>query len=959
MPYRATLTYTVCSLLLALCCNPSPAAAKPAPSPANPADSAYRFWSISPTSVYGIVPLDKPKNRPYIRISHSSPDLTVIQDINPAGIVTNTTRVYSKNGLLHLSTATDRWGDSYDSVWYQPDGLGKLLVTERKRGVNPFLPCKYVEYIFRNDVLTDKICYLDSVRAGADQDQVAHYVYERYDDPARRGLIRSETFLSEIDAPAVSKIQGFHKRVSDYDAKGNLLSHSVYDLNDKPVLDRFGIYQAKYKYDNDGNQTDVEYYDTKGGLAFTALGYIEKISEYKHGLLSTETYYLDHLTITRTSRLGDSVSIVWHRNDDAGNPTETEYFDPQTQPTVNAEGLHKVRNEYSPSGMLIRIDAIGLNKESGWDSKINAETLYYRDDKGRIIGRRFKSNTGMNIPDPEFGAYLTRMTYDAWGRISTLSCWQDDSTRTACGLGFYQAIRSYNSDGQLIEVDLADEDGNPTLGTIGYSKELIRYNELGLQSERAYFAGDTPVVLNDRRASMSGFHRLQYGYDAFGRLRTISFFNATGQPVNADLRSANPRKEWKASTIELDYNVTLVTGESFRDSADVHPPVVLNCTKGDCLPLTAFETISRVLTPGATARAKQYHGSFQPDTLFDNQLGFVGQDTVLTFLTTSSGAQTGMTCADRYRLTPIDKFYLPDGRVIDYYMDNDSVAATYSFNHGHLEGPVYLFYKNGQVHEHGTYRNDVKYGSWEYYYDNGQKERTLQYDENGFPLVVNCYKKNGDALAQGGNGQFEGKVAFGAGEYVSEVTAKGNLRNGVPDGEWDLFDGKRDGPSNIEYFSGGKFRHGVSWSLLGKDTYSDKWFTRLDGPHPYEVMDHYNQSALCRPAGSDPFYPEMYAELLKGFTDIIKSGTHSSYSGWIFFDLRLDGFGHVLSSTVRLHQQDEGFAEAIRGMTARLVYPLTHPRPDQSPYDKFYIVLVDGNQVVIPEELVRSHRLDR
>lgn len=971
MPYRLPLTYTICLLLPAIGCTAA----------TNPADSTYKSWVFTPTAAYGRFRLDRPKNRSYVKISHPAADLTIIQSINPAGIVINTTRVAFKNGLLHLTTETDRWGDIYDSTWFTPDGPGKFLVTERKRGVNPYLPCKYLQYTFRNDLVTDVLCYLDSIRAGANQEGVGHYVFERYDDPARRGLIRTETFLTDVDMPTFSRTADCHKLVNEYDTKGDLISRSIYDQDDKPVLDRYGIFCTKYKYDNDDNATEIDYYDTKGALTVTGWGYAEKACDYKHGLLTTETFYLDHQTITRSSRLADSVSIIWHKYDDAGNLIETAYFDPQNNPILNAEGIHKIRNEYSANGMLIRTDRIGLNNETGWDSKTYGSLLYERDDKGRVIGTRIQSNTGVNIPDISDGAYITRFTYDDWGRLHSQSCWRDDSTRMACSFGEYEVTRRYNDDGQVIELDHLDEDGNLSTGTLGYSKELIRYNDQGLPAERTFFNGNKPVVLNDKLASMSGFHRLSYSYDLLNRLRSVHFFDAAGHPVNATLRSANASSRsgnTTASTtlrsaklttrlafgIDLEYYGATLTGESIRDSGDVNPPVMLDCAKGDCLPPTAFQMITRTLQPGSIYRSREYHGRLRPDTLFDNQWGLVGQDSVLVFLTANGSTQTGAACADLYRLMTVNKYYQLEGVVTDYYMDNDSVAATYNYNHGVLEGPVYLFYKNGRVREHGTYRNKLKYGIWEYYYDNGQKERTLQYDENGNPSVIDCYTKNGDVLARDGNGQFAGKVEMAGNpdqHSTMEVTAKGPVKDGLPDGQWEIYTDMRVGPTFVENFSVGKFRHGVSWSLGGKTTYSDKWFTRLAGPHPYEFIDHYQQSVTCRPEATGMYHPDLYPAIRKGFLDIFASGNYSDYSGWIFLDVRVDTTGHVAGSTVRLHQPDERFSNSIREMASRLIYslPFRSRSAQLAPYDELYIILVEGTQVIIPEEVLQAERQAR
>lgn len=91
------------------------------------------------------------------------------------------------------------------------------------------------------------------------------------------------------------------------------------------------------------------------------------------------------------------------------------------------------------------------------------------------------------------------------------------------------------------------------------------------------------------------------------------------------------------------------------------------------------------------------------------------------------------------------------------------------------------------------------------------------------------------------------------------------------------------------------------------------------------------------------------------------SGNYSDYSGWIFLDVRVDTTGHVTGSAVRLHRPDERFSNSIRAMASGLIYPLPfRSRSSQlAPYDELYIILVEGTQVIIPEEVLQAERQAR
>ncbi|HET6253410.1 MAG TPA: hypothetical protein VFE32_05025 [Puia sp.] len=936
---------------------------------ATPADTAYKSWYFTPTGVYGRMPLQKTKYRPFVKVSHPSAGLAMVRSFSPANVLVNTTRVYFKNGLLSLTTETDRWGYTYDSIWYQPEEQGKFLVTERKKGVNPFIPCKYLEYTFKEGLLTDILCFRDSIRAGDNQEGVAHYVFERYTDPDRHGLIRTETFLSNIDAPAFSRTADCHKLVNDYDAKGNLVSRSTYDQDDKPILDRYGVFRTKYKYDGDDNETEADYYDTKDNLTVAGWGYAEKVRDYKHGFLAAETYYYDQNTIVRSNRLADSVAIIRRKYDEAGNETETTYFDPLEYPIANAEGVHKLEYEYSAAGMLSTIRRFRLDAQSTWgESKQYLSVNFERDDKGLVTGTRYATNTGIVIRDPEDGAFLTKTSYDAWGRIHAKSCWRTDSAKMACNFGYQEIVHRYNDDGQVAETDYNDSTGNPYAGPLGYSRMITRYNEQGLPGEWSFFAGDKPVTLRLNLASISGFHRVQYSYDGLNRLRSINFYDAAGNPANAVLRPSD-KTQYTAHQVDLDYTAALLTSESFRASGAQNAPISLECSKGDCLPLIAFTSIRLVGTPASmrpaeSAATRSFHGGIRPDTLIDDQLGFVGHDTILLFLRNNSGWMTGIGCGDIYRIAPVNKYYQLDGQVNDYYMTNDSIEASFNYVKGNLQDPAYIYYPNGQVKEHGDYQNNDRSGQWDYYYDNGQKEKTLQF-ENGGAYVVDCYTRNGEALARGGNGRFVGTVVTNTTVNPYEMQVSGNVKNGLPDGEWNLYintiqmvsKDQKTVPSNVEYFSGGKFLHGTSNSMSGRQTYSDRIFSRIESIHPYEYLDHYRQDLACRTGNSPVMLNNLFPDVKLGIQKILSTSKYGDYSGWILLDVHINSAGRVISSYVRLYQPNEAFGNEVRAMASRLAYPsMSGIRGSGMGYEKFYIILVEANDVVIPEQILQDQR---
>lgn len=922
----------------------------------SPADSLYKGWYFTPSGVFGRGPLDHPKTRHFVRISHPSADLAVVQHINPAGITTGTSRIYFRDGLIALRTETNRWDDTYDSMWFSPDGPGKFLVTERRNGVNPFLPCKYQEYTYKNDLLTDVLCYVDSIRAGTNQEGVAHYVFERYADPDRRGLIRTEAFFSNIDAPVFSRLEDCHKIILEYDAKANLVSRSVYDDKDQKATDRYGVFRTKYKYDGDDNQTEALIYDISEKPTVNTQAWSAEYRDYRQGFLSQISYCVDINRPAVSLQLGTSVSFVDTKYDKEGNETEMAWFREDRSPVNNANNIQKVENLYSANGMLIRTNNFTLDR-FGSLNKVSIAIRYGRDKKGRISDQHFETNTGVLFANPENGAMLTKFAYDAWGRVHSTSCWLNDTTKMSGAFGYHEVVNSYDNDGQLAERDFFDQNGAPTLGKIGYSKEIIHHNELGLTAEVSYFARDKPVARIPGSTITSGFHRMTYHYDQLNRLRIINFYDDAGHPVSV-LFHTRQHLELKAQEIDLDYNGGLMSAQTLKDSGDTQLPVALDCSKGECLAVNVLGLANSNLANSSSPSFRAYHGKFRPDTLFDNQLGFVGHDSLLVFVTRNWARLTDLGCAEYYRLAPVNQYYQLDGRVTDYYLNTDSVAATFSYVAGFLDGPVYFYYPNGRVREKGYYRKNVKFGIWDYFYDNGQKERSIAYDD-GYPLLQECYTKDGEVLAKGGNGRFEGSIASPRSQSEYTMVAKGTVQNGLPEGEWNLFTADHAGPANTEYFSRGTFKRGTSFGLLGSTPYRDMSYISFESSHSYETLDPYRMVQSCHADGMAPRSSDLYPQIKTGFANIVGTGKYRSYSGWIFVDVRVSGDGNVLDTHVRLYQPNDALEKDIRTMIKTLKYPASVSATGKSHnYDKLYVFLL-GNDFAIPEEILEQQRSPR
>ena len=932
-----------------------------------PIDSAYKNWYYTPTGVFGTEPVLKTMSRSYVKITGRNGQEVSVLKYNPAGILVNTTKVGFIHGKLNLLTQTDKWGNTFDSVFFKPEGPDEFIVRERLRGQNPFIPCQAVRYTFKNGLLLQMLCLVDSTKPGYDQEGVSIYRFERYDDPQRFSLIKSESYFGDIDNPVISRKSDCHKMVNEYDKEGNLISKSCYGLNDEPITDRTGTSTTKYLYDHSGNQTEADYYDVKGSLVFNIYGYSKLGREYKNGFMTKEIYYADDYTIVRANRQADSVGITSYKYDAYGNPTENEFFDNAERPINNFKGVHKISYTYTSSGTLADIAHFDLRLLPVTDQLGVHRYHFETDEHGRVISLAFYSMLDKPMQHFPDGIYLTKYAYDAWGRNTTISFWQNDTVKMLTHTGYHQSLFIYNESGQISEILFQDINGRLTKGHMGCSRELVSYNDQGLISGKKYFAGALPAMLSNAYANTSHYHEIRYNYDLYNRVHSFECFDTSGNPVNALLRLDNG-KELRSKRVEYSYNGNLISSEQLYDSGNTASPIVLDCIKANCLTEsnrgTQLKMVLGLRTGGAGTHVYQGH-MLSDSLLFSKQLAFLSQDSILIFLNATASRMTERPCAELYRISPINEYYQLDGVVRDYYQENDSIAALLAYKKGKMEGPCIYYYKNGQVKEKGIYLQNNRVGVWEYFFENGQKQKTINFTEQG-NLFMECFDESGKALVQNGNGNFEGSVLSGVLDFPTETKVMGSVKNGLQDGEWRVYTNVSIGPTNIEKFSSGKFMKGTYFAKNGESVYREKSICPYISMHFGERLDHYEQNVFCSTYDAfiqtNPGYPvrstvtrDFFPELHNGFLNILGTGKYKDYKGWIFLDIKFDSTGKINQKYLRLLHPDTAFQADILDMLDILNNQTQLWINGQKfEFEKFFVVLVEAGEVVIPEQLLRK-----
>lgn len=952
------LIHALTSFASALCQNKSAAS-----------DSTFKGWYYTPTGVFGRIPISKTKNRSFVKISRPKHEVVLVQEYNPAGIMLNSTEVRFLHGKLSLITSANRWGEAFDSSWFKPEGPNEFIVTEKLRGINPFLPCQAIECTYKNNTLREILCLMDSTKPGYDQDGVSHYVYDRYDDPQRFALIKKVSYFGDIDNTVMSRKYECHSIVNEYDKYGDLISRSIYGAHDEAIVNRFGYFKTKMHYDNDDNEIEIDYLDPQGSPTTNVFGYCILGREFRKGFVRKETYFNSRFEPEIANGLADSVAIIQHEFDENGNEREKANFNGQNILIDDRKGIHKTVFGYNASGMLTDISYMNIKSHFVPDQNGVYRYHYERNALGQMVSMTQFDARNMSIEDLNEGAYETKYTYDNWGRISKTSFWVNDSVKMRNKSGHYAIETQYDENGLAKQVEYLDKDGNSTNGSAGYSKELISYNDRALVEERRYFRGDRPAMLNNRISFASHYHSIRYSYDFSNRVTSIEYFDDAGKPINAEIRIEGDTPI-KCQRVEYTYTGMQIASERLYDSGEIAAPVVLNCGKKNCLMSTGTGILLRNIFVFVRLMPKRinFHGIHLDDSLFfGNQLAFLNKDSVLIFLNNDATALSGAGCAHFYRIGQINHYYQLDGEATDFYAANDSIAARLTYEKGYLNGPCSYYYTNGNLKEKGVYKGNARVGIWDYFYETGQKEKKITFTDKG-SLLIECYSANGQVLAQNGNGSFEGTVTRNNGNILGQYVWKGNIKDGLLDGEWNMYKNNEAEPIRTEKFSSGKFLHGTAMTTLGKTRYNHLYFSNYESIHPGETVDHYGQDNWCgfvlntigtkiipNQSTTEILSKDFFNELNEGMKNILKSNKYREYAGWVFLDLKYDESGQINKKYVRLFQENEAFKSDILNMLDDLKYQaLLIVNNKRYPYEKFYVVLVESNEVVIPEELIKN-----
>lgn len=139
-------------------------------------------------------------------------------------------------------------------------------------------------------------------------------------------------------------------------------------------------------------------------------------------------------------------------------------------------------------------------------------------------------------------------------------------------------------------------------------------------------------------------------------------------------------------------------------------------------------------------------------------------------------------CAHFKRYTRISAEGDFTGNFTDSSIDKHLLAKGH-YKKGIKQGLFFIAIPTQSLYLEGGFQNNLPYGTWQYYYANGNKERKLVLSETD-TLLVEFFDVKGEQLVKDGNGRFTGRVHVPGSRMDNRVIASGEVVNGKATGEW-------------------------------------------------------------------------------------------------------------------------------------------------------------------------------
>ena len=280
-----------------------------------------------------------------------------------------------------------------------------------------------------------------------------------------------------------------------YDDKGLLTRLLYVGLQNVPAGDAENIYGISYIYDKRGHKTEEQFLGADGQPTSNGLGLSIKQYEFDADDNWCTARYLN---IDRgPSHDGNNCALVKIESDEWGNRISEKYYTIDGEHSIRTDmGVSGFIYEYDENGHCVAQTCIGLENEPMICRYGYTKECFKYDENGYV--------SQISFLDADKNPISMLQEGNSWSRIEIIN----------------------NTQGLQLERTYYDEEGNPSVNTHGYCKEIMAYDSLGNQTLLAYCDNKgEPVAYNGLYA------KIAFENDEFGRVTAIRYLGTNGKPT--------------------------------------------------------------------------------------------------------------------------------------------------------------------------------------------------------------------------------------------------------------------------------------------------------------------------------------------------------------------------------------------------------------------------------------------
>ena len=340
--------------------------------------------------------------------------------------------------------------------------------------------------------------------------------------------------------PALS-LPAFTSTECEWDADGNLLSETAFDLDGNPAVNSRGFHRAEYVYSEQGNLLSETFtglngepVDADGGYAIAEYTYATN-SRGEENLVAEDRYAADG---TRAVIPG---GYSFRRDTWEGDQIRaTEYFDADGNPVQPTGGfakiLYDVQDEDGYRVITKTYQAADGSSLIGTEGGAKVVFKYAKDLNAAVNARVNEMDLGMALPSGGEGDALRGdLPTSSNGAISpadssyglmpiSTEIFGVDGTETFGANRWHKEIRSYDERGNLTRIDYLGTDGEPMISAKGYASVVNTYDAQNRVIQIDYLDREENLV-----KMINGYARVTYEYYGGGGLHYERYFGADGE----------------------------------------------------------------------------------------------------------------------------------------------------------------------------------------------------------------------------------------------------------------------------------------------------------------------------------------------------------------------------------------------------------------------------------------------